>query len=116
MHCEKHHVFRLAQDQNGDAQERSFRQTERTLSLLVNQSACFQLALIFGVMSQIDWREFDSQGAGDNLDQLAVDDGESGSQRFVSSHNLVETLFQRRKVERTCNPNYDRNVESSTRR
>src|SRR5215217_6804529 len=114
MHGEKHNVFRRAEDQNGDAQERSFRQTERTDPLLFDQSAGLQLALSFGVMSQVHGGEFDSQDAGDDLDELSVDDGESGSQRFVSPHNLVETLFQRRQIERTGNPNYDRDVESST--
>ncbi len=91
-------LLRLQPDQAG-AQQRAAVQVERRLCLVLRQPA--GLGLAFGVRqaAQVGVRQRAGARGGNDLPRVAVDAGETGTQRFVAPHNLVEAALQRVAIE-----------------
>ena len=110
MKVDEQDVFGFTKLEQRDTNQRKTRQVERFERFLRGQSLQSVFALLAGQVIQFRDRDVDFELGMDELQGLAVLDGERRSQHLMSLNDFVEAVFQSLRIQRATKTNSIRHV------
>jgi len=110
MHVQEQDVILVVESKQGSAEQGAMREVEGALGFLGREAERFRLAGLDGQGCQVHLGQRGGARGSDNLDGLALDDGEGGAQGFMAPQDFSKALAKRDDIEGAGEAEGERNV------